>query len=130
MIIKRNPDNVHTPVAAYAHQIEVSGKVRWLVLSGQIGREVDESVPEDPVKQLELAFDNIEKNLQAAKMEMKDLVKIVIYLVGEMDPVQRRAVISKKLNGHEPCMTLLYVAGLAHPAYKVEIDAWACVEEQ
>jgi enamine deaminase RidA (YjgF/YER057c/UK114 family) len=58
-------------------------------------------------------------------MDVNDLVKITYYLVGEIDSAKRREVILSKLQGHRPCSTLLYVAGLASPVYKVEIDAWA-----
>ena len=121
----RNPANVHPPVAGYTHQIEVREPARWLVLSGQIGRTEDGTVPEDPVEQLDVAFDNIARNLQAAQMDVQDLVKLTIYLVGDMDPQRRGEVIGARLKGHKPCMTLLIVVALANTAYKVEIDAWA-----
>jgi 2-iminobutanoate/2-iminopropanoate deaminase len=121
----RNPANIHPPVAAYTHQIEISGSERWLALSGQVGRRLDGKVPEDPVEQLSVALDNISRNLQAANMEVSDLVKLTFYLVGDMDAIKRGEVISAKLKGHRPCMTLLFVASLATPFYKVEVDAWA-----
>lgn len=122
----RNPENIHDPVAAYTHQIEVSGQTRWLVLSGQLGKDEKGIVPDDPIKQIEIAMENIARNLLAANMEVKDLVKIIIYLVGNIDNSKRREAISKVLNDHKPCMTMLYVASLADPSFKVEIDAWAC----
>lgn len=122
----RNPENVHNPLAAYTHQIEVSGQNRWLVLSGQIGKDENGVVPDDPIMQIEIAMDNIIRNLHAADMEVKDLVKIVFYMVGNIDNLKRREAISKVLNDHNPCMTMLYVASLADPSLKVEIDAWAC----
>ena len=33
----KNPESVHSPLAAYTHQIEITEPKRWLVLSGQIG---------------------------------------------------------------------------------------------
>jgi 2-iminobutanoate/2-iminopropanoate deaminase len=121
----RNPADIHPPVAAYTHQIEITGPERWLALSGQIGRRADGTVPEDPVEQLGVALDNIVHNLQAANMEVNDLVKLTFYLAGDMDATKRGEVIASKLKGHRPCMTLLFVASLAAPFYKVEVDAWA-----
>ncbi|HVF09858.1 MAG TPA: RidA family protein [Abditibacteriaceae bacterium] len=121
----RNPANVHAPMAAYTHQIEVQEPARWLVMSGQLGKMEDGTVAEDPMRQLAVAFDNIARNLHAAQMEMGDLVKLTIYLVGDFDVQQRRAVISTHLKEPWPCVTLLMVAALADPVYKVEIDAWA-----
>jgi 2-iminobutanoate/2-iminopropanoate deaminase len=124
----RNPPNVHPPLTAYTHQIEVSGPERLLFLSGQVGASEDGVVPEDPIEQLDLALENVCRNLQAAGMDVPDIVKLTFYLVGEMDAAKRRELIAAKLLGHQPCMTLLFVAALAAPIYKVEIDAWASRE--
>ena len=120
----RNPQDIHAPLGSYTHQIEVKGNERLLVISGQVGMRQDGTVPEDPVEQIDVAFENIFRNLQAAGMDVKDLIKITYYLVGEIDTAKRREVVLSKLQGHQPCSTLLYVVGLASPAYRVEIDAW------
>ncbi|MEE3808017.1 RidA family protein [Lysinibacillus fusiformis] len=126
MKIARNPENIHPPVAPYVHQIEVTGPHRWLTLSGQIGMMADGTIPEDAAVQLNVALENIKKNLESANMEVQDLTKIVFYLVGEMDASQRQQIINNFFGGHLPCTTLIYVVALATPALKVEIDAWAC----
>ena len=121
----RNPQNVHQPVGSYAHQVEIDRNERMLILSGQVGMREDGTVPDDPIEQIDVALENIFHNLQAANMDMKDIIKLTYYLVGEMDTTKRRELVAAKLQGHKPCSTLLYVAGLASPIYKVEIDAWA-----
>ena len=121
----RNPQDVHQPVGSYSHQIEISGNERVLVISGQVGMREDGTVPDDPYEQMEVAFENIFRNLHAAGMNVQDLIKVTYYLVGEMDTAKRREIVLSRLQGHQPCSTLLYVAGLASPIYKVEIDAWA-----
>ncbi|MBC7875663.1 MAG: RidA family protein [Anaerolineales bacterium] len=120
----RNPQNMHQPIGAYMHQAEISTE-RMLIISGQVGMKKDGTVPEDPIEQLDLVFENILRNLEAADMEMKDLVKINYYLVGEWDIARRREIVASKLAGHKPCSTLVYVAALASPIYKVEVEAWA-----
>jgi 2-iminobutanoate/2-iminopropanoate deaminase len=121
----RNPETVHPPLAAYSHQLEISGAERLLIVSGQVGMALDGSVPDDPIAQLELALDNLERNLEAAGMELADLVKLTIYLVGEWDGDARRAVMAERLGALRPCSTLLYISTLAAPSLRVEIDAWA-----
>jgi enamine deaminase RidA (YjgF/YER057c/UK114 family) len=121
----RNPRDVHEPVGFYSHHIEIQGNERLLVISGQVGMRADGTVPDDPLEQIDVAFENIFRNLRAADMDVTDLIKITYYLVGEIDTTKRRELIHSKLQGHKPCSTLLYVAGLASPVYKVEIDAWA-----
>ena len=91
----RNPETVHQPVGLYSHQVELSSSERMLILSGQVGMRQDGTVPENPMEQLELIFDNLLHNLQAANMEMKDLVKINYYLVGtEWDAAKRRELVA------------------------------------
>jgi enamine deaminase RidA (YjgF/YER057c/UK114 family) len=85
----------------------------------------DGTIPDDPYEQIDLAFENIIRNLRAANMDVKDLIKITYYLVGEFDTARRREIVVSKLQGHQPCSTLLYVAALASPHLRVEIDAWA-----
>jgi 2-iminobutanoate/2-iminopropanoate deaminase len=121
----RNPQDVHPPLASYSHQVEIGDGERLLVISGQVGMREDGSVPENPLEQIEVAFDNIFRNLRAAGMDVRDLIKLTYYLVGEIDTVKRRELVMSKLRGHQPCGTLLYVAGLANPLYRVEIEAWA-----
>jgi 2-iminobutanoate/2-iminopropanoate deaminase len=121
----RNPDTIHAPLGRYVHQIEVSGEGRTLYLAGQIGMRPDGSVPDDAVEQLGVALENVLRNLEAAGFEPTDIVKLTTYVVGEMDAAGRRAQLDRLLGAHLTTSTLIYVAGLASPAYKVEVDAWA-----
>ena len=121
----RNPETIHEPLGGYMHQVEISSSERMLIISGQVGMRQDGTVPEDPIEQLDLVFENILYNLQTADMDMKDLVKINYYLVGEWDTTKRRELVASKLGEHKPCSTLVYVAALADPIYKVEVEAWA-----
>ena len=124
----RNPPNVHKPIVEYTHQIEISGSERLLVLSGQVGMKEDGTVPDNALEQLDIALENLLRNLHFAKMGVTDIVKLTLYLVGDMDAAKRREVLTSKLQNHKPCMTLLYVSALANSIYKVEIDAWASKE--
>ena len=126
----RNPHDVHPPVGSYSHQIEIRGNERLLVISGQVGMRQDGTIPDDPFEQIDLAFENIFRNLRAANMDVKDIIKLTYYLVGEIDTGKRREVVLAKLQGHQPCSTLLYVTALASSAFRVEIDAWASRTEE
>jgi enamine deaminase RidA (YjgF/YER057c/UK114 family) len=121
----RNPETVHAPLGRYVHQIEVSGESRILFLAGQVGIAPDGTVPADPVAQLGVALDNVMRNLEAAGYAPTDLVKLTTYVVGEMDAAGRRAELDRVLGSHLTTSTLVYVAALASPDYKVEVDAWA-----
>jgi len=121
----RNPETIHAPLGRYVHQIEVSGENRILFLAGQVGIAPDGTVPADPVAQLGVALDNVMANLAAAGFAPTDLVKLTTYVVGEMEAPGRRAELDRVLGAHITTSTLVYVAALASPDYKVEIDAWA-----
>lgn len=126
MKTSRNPETIHAPVAPYIHQIETTGPQRWLTLSGQVGMEVDGTIPESPMEQLELALENVKRNVEAADMKVEDITKLVFYLVGEFDAESRKRIMGQFLGDHLPCMTMIYVVALASSALKVEVDAWAC----
>jgi len=126
---RRNPSTIHAPLAGYSHQIELRDTERMLVLSGQIGMTSDGQLPDDAVDQLRLALENVLRNLEAADMAVSDLVKLTLYLTEPIDADTRRLVLADRLDEHAPCMTLLYVAGLASPTIKVELDAWASASE-
>ncbi len=121
----RNPEAIPAPLGRYVHQIEVTDPSRILFISGQIGARADGSVPADPVEQLDLALEYVIANLTAAGLGVEALTKITTYAVGELDPAARRAVLDKHLGAHVSCSTLVFVAALARPEYKVEVDAWA-----
>lgn len=125
----RNPQGVHPPLASYSHQVEIKGNQRWLVLSGQVGMDVNGKLPDDPIMQLRTALENIKINLKAAKMDVMDIVKLTFILSEVMEADARREVISSWLGDHQPAMTLMYVAALATPNIKVEIEAMACRSE-
>jgi len=122
----RNPDTIHAPLGAYSHQVEIPAGARLLAMAGQVGSDKDGHVSNDPVEQARQCLENIRRNVEAAGMEVSDIVKLTWYVVGEMDAKRRRELLSEFLGDHRPASTLVYVAGLASPDYKVEIDAWAC----
>lgn len=122
----RNPGTVHAPLGGYTHQIEVTGAHRWLVLAGQIGVDPDGKVSEDPIEQFTVALENHRQNLLLAGMSVADIVKVTVYLVGELNLGKLVGVLGEWLGANEPPMIILYVAGLADAALRVEVDAWAC----
>lgn len=130
MKVFRDPPTIAAPLAGYTHQAEVSGPVRWLVLSGQVGMSPAGELPPDPVEQLRLALANIAANLDAAGMDKADLVKLTLYFAGPVDVQRRREVLGDWLGGLRPTMTVLTVAGLATPDLLVEVEALACADEE
>ena len=127
MKTSRNPETISPPLGRYVHQVEVENPQKLLFIAGQVGMRPDGSVPEDTVDQLEVALENVLRNLVAASLDVSDLVKAITYVVigSPMDLARRREIVERIFGDHIATSTLVYVAGLAAPEYKVEVDAWA-----
>ena len=121
----RNPETVHQPPGRYVHSIEVSAESRLLFISGQVGMDRDGNVPADAASQFELALRNVLLNAEAAGFAPTDIVKLVIYVVGDPEPARRREALDRAFGEHVTTSTLLYVSRLAAPQYLVEVEAWA-----
>jgi len=119
-----NAPDAYAPVAAYTQAIEVSGATRTLYISGQIGQRMDGALPEDVAEQSRLAWQNLEAQLKAAGMTFDNLVKVTTILPDQGDVAAAREARSKALGNRKPASTLI-VAGLANPAWKIEIEGVA-----
>ncbi|MDW5326432.1 RidA family protein [Plantactinospora sp. KLBMP9567] len=119
-----SPRRVHPPIAGFHHQAEVHGG-RWLALSGQFGIRPDGYAPDGQIEQLGVALENVRQNLITADLLVYDVVKLTIYLVGDADMDPLRAELAKWLDGHAPTLSILFVAGLVGPSFRVQVDALA-----
>ena len=122
---KYNPETVAAPLSAYSHAIEVPPQARWLVVSGQVGIAADGSMPEDAAGQSEVVWNNIQRILEHAGMDIGDIVKMTAYLVDPADLAAYAAARTRFLGEHRPTSTLVYVAGLVGAGMKVEVEVQA-----
>jgi len=117
-----NPAGVAGPFGTYSHGIEVEGPMRLVFGSGQTGVDTDGRIGEDIEEQSRLAWRNIGGVLAGAGMGISDIVQLNMLLVHRGDLPTARAIREEYLDGHRPASTLLFVAGLAHPDWLIEID--------
>jgi enamine deaminase RidA (YjgF/YER057c/UK114 family) len=117
-----NPSSVAGPFGTYSHGIEVESPMRLVFGSGQTGVDTDGRIGEDIEEQSRLTWRNIEGVLAGAGMRVSDIVQLTMLLVNRGDLAKARAVREEFLDGHRPASTLLFVAGLAHPDWLIEID--------
>jgi 2-iminobutanoate/2-iminopropanoate deaminase len=125
MLKLHNPTSVHAPVSPYSHGIEVPPNARWLAVSGQVGVRPDGQTPPDSAAQIAQAWENLVSVLQSAGMGVRDVVKVTAFLVNRDDIQAWRQARDRYLQGHRAASTLLLVAGLASPDWKVEIECVA-----
>jgi 2-iminobutanoate/2-iminopropanoate deaminase len=122
-----NPEGIAAPASRYSHAALVEGPARWLHLSGQVGIAPDGSTPEGLTAQLDQSLANIDAGLASAGMTRANLVKLTWYLTSATPEAiaTYRARRDAWLGDVTPASTLLIVAGLASPAWVVEVDAVA-----
>ncbi|MGO4722145.1 MULTISPECIES: RidA family protein [unclassified Inquilinus] len=124
-ITLHNPAGVAAPFSRYSHGASAPAGARWLHISGQVGATPDGTVPEDPERQMELAWDNLLAVLADADMAVTDLVKVDGFIIRpDLLPLYR-SVRERRLAGHATASTLVIVAGLVVPSLLVEIQAVA-----
>ena len=117
-----NPPTVAGPFATYSHGIEVAGPVRLLFGAGQVGVDADGTIGNGIEEQSELVWRNIGEVLASAHMGIRDIVQLNMLLIDRADLEAAAAIRARVLGTHRPASTLMYVAGLKDPAWRIEID--------
>lgn len=110
------------PFSNYAQGIEVAAGARIVHVSGQVGTTAAGDIPDDPVRQHQLAWDNAMAVLAAAGMDHRNVVDAHVYITNRAHIPIYREVRDRMLKGHKPAATLLIVSGLADPLLVVEVD--------
>jgi 2-iminobutanoate/2-iminopropanoate deaminase len=113
-----------TTDGAYADAKEVIGQRRILYISGQVPETPEGYVPQDFEDQARLVFKNIRALLTSAGMELRNLVKITIYLSDRKYRSTLATVRNEILAGHEVALTIV-IAGIYEPGWLLEIEAVA-----
>ncbi len=104
--------------------------VRWgdlLFLSGVVAADKEWKLigGDDPTQQARALFVNMGKMLKAAGAGPQDVLKVTVYLT-DVDDRSSVDIARKEFFGpHRPASTLVEVSSLAHPSWKVEVDAIA-----
>jgi 2-iminobutanoate/2-iminopropanoate deaminase len=116
---------VPKPVGPYSQAIEAGGLV---FVSGQLGMDPETgNLAEGVEAQAERALDNIAAILEAAGLEMKDVVKVTIFLSDMGDFPKVNEVYARYFSEPWPARACVAVAGLPKGAL-VEIECIAALE--
>ena len=114
------------PGNGYSHAVAFAGPM--VVVSGQVPiDEAGELVGEgDAEAQARQVVANLATALAAAGSGMEHLVKLTVFLTDLGDLGVFRAVRDEHIDtARPPASSLVQVAGLVHPGFRVEIDAIA-----
>jgi len=122
-----NPAGMSQP-AAYSQLVEVNGPHRLVFVAGQTGVDAGGKTAEGFRAQAVQAFTNIKTALASVGGSMDHVVRLTTYLTDiQQDADVYREVRASFLPNKSalPASTLLQVARLADPAYRIEVDAVA-----
>lgn len=120
-----NPPGVRAPGSRYSHAARIAGGAERLVVSGQIGVAPDGQVPPGGEAQITQALANLGAVLGAHGLGFANIAKVTVFLTDPALIGPWRAMRTAAFGDHAPASTLLVVAGLASPAYLVEVEAEA-----
>jgi len=120
-----NPASSAAPLGAYSNGMSAPAGGRWLHIAGQVGVEPDGRVADGFAAQAEAAWRNLFAVLADAGMGANDLVKVTHYLLSRDDLAAYNAVRARFIGAARPASTLVVVASLAKPEWRIEVEAVA-----
>ena|SRR5687767_5054279 len=125
MLRALTPASIRPPFARYSHGMEVPAGRRLVVCSGQLGITAEDRIPEDAGEQAELCFANIAAILKDAGLTLRDVVRINAFVSDRAHLKPYMQVRDRLVGDPPPASTLVIVAGLARPEFKVEVEVIA-----
>jgi 2-iminobutanoate/2-iminopropanoate deaminase len=128
-VTRMNPDTMHKN-PAFTQVITVEGPAKTVYVGGQNGVNVKgEVVGNDIASQSAQAFKNVITALEAAGASLDDVIKMTIYIVQGQNLQEAFAAVQKvQPMKVAPIVTMAFVAGLANPAYLIEVEAVAILD--
>ncbi|GIL40741.1 RidA family protein [Roseiterribacter gracilis] len=120
-----NPAGMAPPVGPYSHVAIVPPGSELLVVAGQIGADPAGALPTDPAQQYRNALSNVIAALKAQGLGPEHIIKLNIWLVGDVPVEMTRAIRAELFGTAKPPSTLAYINRLGRSDLLVEIEAWA-----
>ena len=128
-----NPNGLHLN-PAFSQVVVTQGQVRTVYVGGQNAVDASGAIAgkRDIEVQAEQIFKNLEIALSAGDAVLENIIKWNIYVLQGQSPQPAFEVFQRVWGNrpNPPLITLLFVAGLAHPDFLMEIDAVAIVPEK
>jgi reactive intermediate/imine deaminase len=114
------------PTNGYSHAVAFTGTM--IMVSGQVPLDADGKLigPDDARAQARQVFRNIGAVLAAADATMSDVVKLTVFLTDLGDLAAFREARDEVIDADAPpASSLVQVAGLVHPDFRIEVEAVA-----
>ncbi|SRR6266498_4511997 len=119
---------------AFTQVVTVTGPAKTIYIGGQDAVDASGAiVGKGEIKQqVEQVMKNLQTALRASGAELEHVIKWNIYIV-QGQPLRPAFEVSQQIWGdrpNPPAITVMFVAGLAHPDFLAEMDAVAVVPEK
>lgn len=114
-------DKAPKPFSAYSQAVQIPPEARILHISGQVGVTPEGELAGGEEAQHRQTWRNIFAILEAGGMDRRDIIDVHAYVTRSSGIATYRKIRDEMLEGVRPASTLLCVAGLADPAWLVEI---------
>lgn len=111
-------------IVGYSRAVRVDNLV---FVSGTCPVNPDGTAPPDALAQLRRCFEIVEKALMEAGGSLADVVRTRIYLTDRNDAWVVERVHGELFSDIRPANTMLVVAGLLNPSWKVEVEVDAVI---
>lgn len=98
-----------------------------IAVSGTVGTEADGSVKEDCGAQADRCYALIRQHIEQLGGHIGDVVRIRMFVTDMADADAASAAFSRALGATRPAATLVAIAGLYDPRWKIEIEADAVI---
>ena len=124
--IEIKPKKIYKPFGNYSHGI-LNKKTGLLLISGQLGIDVNGEIPKLFSKQAELCFSNIRAILKEANYSLFDVLKVTTFVTNRKffrDYMKVRDNVFREVS-IKPASTLLIVSGFTKPSFSIEIEVIA-----
>jgi len=110
--------------AKFTRAIRVGDRI---IVSGNIGSEADGSISPDAGRQAERCFEQILEYVTQLGGQSGDVVRVRMFVTDIADAQAVTAAFTRAVGHARPTGTLVAIAALASPAFKVEIEAEAII---
>lgn len=110
--------------AGFTRALRVGDRI---IVSGTVGVAADGTVPESAGEQAAVCFDLIRQYVEQLGGRSADVVRVRMFATDIADADAITAAFSSALSHARPTGTLVAIAGLYDPRWKVEIEAEAVI---
>ena len=124
--IEISPQTIHQPFGNYSHGL-LNSETGLLLISGQLGINVDGSIPNSCMEQAKICFSNINAIINEANFNLENILRLNAFLTDRENLPEYMKVRDSIFSGValKPASTVVIVSGFTKPEFLIEIEATA-----